>query len=135
MKKRIFWPLIFGSVLFLGGCSSGNQSSLAPAVPNKTPTSQPVSNQVPNQPAQPVTASNMVTIKNFAFSPASLTIKAGTTVTWTNQDSASHTISSASFSSGNLATGDKFQFTFTNPGTYAYSCGIHPSMQGTITVQ
>jgi plastocyanin len=128
--KKYFLPLILGSVLLLGGCSygsqkSGSSSSGAPVQPSP----------VQNQPAQPQATGSAVSIQNFAFSPASLTIKAGTTVTWTNQDSATHTIKSSSFNSGSLSTGDKFQFTFTNPGTYSYSCGIHPSMQGTIIVQ
>jgi plastocyanin len=87
-----------------------------------------------------VSGSNLVTIKNFAFSPAILTIKTGTTVTWTNQDGAPHQVASdpgtpVAFSSDSLANGASFQFTFTQPGTYAYYCTIHPSMKGTIIVQ
>jgi plastocyanin len=83
------------------------------------------------------TSANAVTIINFAFSPATLTIKAGTSVTWTNKDSVAHTVVSDSgiFSSGSLATNATYSYTFKTAGTFTYKCSIHPSMTGTITVQ
>ncbi|MFA4850426.1 MAG: cupredoxin family copper-binding protein [Methanoregula sp.] len=83
---------------------------------------------------------NTIAIKNFAFVPTPLTVKSGTTVTWTNQDSAPHTIvsdtgSPVSIVSDSLSTGASFTFTFTQPGTYTYHCSIHPSMKGTVIVQ
>lgn len=78
---------------------------------------------------------NAVGITNFSFSPASLSVKAGTAVTWTNNDSAAHTIKSVTFNSGSLAKGQKFEFTFQNKGEFDYSCGIHPSMTGKIIVE
>lgn len=78
--------------------------------------------------------SESVNIQNFKFSPTSLTIKAGTTVTWTNSDSAPHTIKSAQFNSPVLATSQTFSFKFITVGIYDYSCGIHPSMTGKIIV-
>jgi plastocyanin len=77
-----------------------------------------------------------VMIHNFNFSPQSLTIAKGTTVTWTNMDSTQHTVTSDSnlFDSGFLNPGGTFQFTFNTPGTYTYHCNIHPSMTATITV-
>ncbi len=83
--------------------------------------------------------SSSVEIADFAFSPASITVKKGTTVTWTNKDSAAHTATSdndaaAAFDSGSLATGESFSFTFEEVGTYAYHCTPHPSMTGTVTV-
>ncbi|HEX7586010.1 MAG TPA: cupredoxin family copper-binding protein [Patescibacteria group bacterium] len=136
MKKRILIPIVLSSVLFLGGCSYGSQNTSVPtAIPQSGIPSVSSPKNTENQPAQPGAVSNMITIQNFAFNPTPLTIKTGTTVTWTNKDSVTHTVNSASFNSGNLANGDKFQFTFTSPGTYNYSCGIHPSMQGTIIVQ
>lgn len=83
---------------------------------------------------------NTVTIKNFAFDPGLLTVKTGTTVTWTNQDSAPHIIvsdtgSPVPFSSDSLPKGASYSFTFTQAGTYTYHCSIHPSMTGTIVVQ
>ncbi len=83
--------------------------------------------------------SSSVEIANFAFSPASITVKKGATVTWTNKDSAVHTATSdndapVAFDSGNLATGESFSFTFDEVGTYAYHCTPHPSMTASVTV-
>jgi plastocyanin len=80
---------------------------------------------------------SQVDIKSYAFSPQSLTIKPGTTVTWTNSDSVPHTVTAndKSFDSGTLNSGGAYAFTFTEPGTYTYYCQIHPSMKGTIIVQ
>jgi plastocyanin len=78
-----------------------------------------------------------VAIKGFAFSPTSLTIKAGESVTWTNQDSAGHTVvaDNGEFKSGDVAQGATYTFKFDKAGTYPYHCGIHPTMTGTIVVQ
>lgn len=89
------------------------------------------------QPAAP--APNQIVIDNFAFAPATLTVAAGTTVTWLNKDEEPHTVMSAdrqaSFKSPALDTDDKFSFTFAKPGTYKYFCTIHSHMVGTIVVQ
>jgi len=88
--------------------------------------------------ASPAFASDKsVTIDNFTFNPQRLTIKAGTTVIWTNQDDIPHTVASTSkaFKSKVLDTDDKFSFTFTTPGEYAYFCSLHPHMTGTIVVE
>lgn len=102
---------------------------------NQSPAPQPSAPQPPPVQQPPVTAA--VTIQNFAFSPATLTIKSGTTVTWTNMDSAPHTVTSDSgaFSSPQLSNGGSFSFTFNTAGTYSYHCSNHPYMKGTITVQ
>ncbi len=97
---------------------------------NNTSTVTNNSNQTQEQVNQ-----NTILIKNFSFSPNVLTIKKGTTVTWTNQDSVVHTIKSDTFNSSDLSQGDRFQFTFNNSGTFNYSCGIHPNMTGTIVVE
>jgi plastocyanin len=82
---------------------------------------------------------NTVTISNFAFSPAILSVTSGTKVTWTNSDEDAHTVTSAdtgaTFKSAALDTDDKFSFTFDKPGTYKYFCSIHPHMTGTIVVK
>jgi plastocyanin len=83
-------------------------------------------------------ATKAVAIKDYAFSPSSLTINVGDTVTWTNMDSAPHTVTVSSgpvkFSSGNLAKGQSFSYTFTKAGTYKYYCAVHPDMTGTVIV-
>ncbi len=78
-----------------------------------------------------------VDIKNFAYVPASITIKVGETVTWTNSDSVTHTVTgdNGEFDSGNLDSGKTFSFTFQTAGTFTYHCTIHPNMKGTVIVQ
>ena len=81
--------------------------------------------------------SNAVVIKNFMFSPMSLTIKAGSTVTWKNLDGEPHTVvnDAGLFRSGALDQNDTFQFKFDKPGVYKIFCAIHPYMKQTITVK
>jgi plastocyanin len=86
----------------------------------------------------PATA-NAVSIAGFAFAPANITVKKGTTVTWTNNDSATHTVTSDTKdshgpSSSQLGKGQTYSFTFATTGTFSYHCEIHPSMKGTVTV-
>ena len=79
-----------------------------------------------------------VGIDNFTFNPQTLTVKAGTTVTWTNKDDIPHgiaVVNNAFKRSKALDTDDSFSFTFTTPGTYQYFCYIHPHMTGTIVVE
>ena len=81
---------------------------------------------------------NTVTIDNFFFTPAALTVKAGTTVTWTNKDDIPHGIGSANNAfkkSQALDTDDSYSFTFATPGTYQYFCYLHPKMVGSIVVE
>ena len=80
-----------------------------------------------------------VKIDNFSFGPATLTVSAGTTVTWTNRDDIPHTVTSSDdpkvFKSKVLDTDEKFSFTFTKSGTYPYFCSIHPKMTAKVIVQ
>jgi plastocyanin len=81
---------------------------------------------------------NAITIDNFSFGPDSLTVKAGTTVTWTNKDDIPHGIASANNAfkkSPALDTDDNYSFTFSTPGTYQYFCYLHPKMVGSIVVE
>jgi amicyanin len=94
------------------------------------------------QPSQPGTNAtgqgNNVVISGYAFSPQQLQIKAGEKVTWTNQDSAPHTVvsdSGSELSSPSLSTGQSYSHTFAAAGTYNYHCSIHKSMKGTIVVE
>lgn len=77
-----------------------------------------------------------VTIKAFAFGPAAITVAAGTTVVWVNQDVEPHTVVSTDkkFQSEALDTGDRFSFTFDKPGSYGYFCSLHPHMTGKVVV-
>jgi len=78
-----------------------------------------------------------VVMKNLAFDPATVTIKVGESVTWTNQDSTNHTVTAdnGEFNSDQLANGATFSFKFDKAGTYAYHCSIHPSMKATVVVE
>ena len=102
-----------------------DQTQTVPTQTTPTPTPAPTT-------PQPVS----VSIRNFAFAPQQISVKAGTKVTWTNNDSTAHTVTSDSgaFSSGTLNPGSSFSFVFNTPGTFSYHCSIHPSMTATVVV-
>jgi len=77
-----------------------------------------------------------IDILNFKFTPAAVTVKAGTTIRWTNHGYVPHTVdfTGGAANSGVLNNGTQFTHTFTTPGTYAYICHIHPFMHGTVVV-
>jgi len=77
-------------------------------------------------------------IADFSFKPTTISIKAGDTVVWTQQDGSPHTVTAVSgpesFESGNLRKDQTFSHTFNTPGTYEYKCSLHPNMKGTVVV-
>jgi len=88
--------------------------------------------------ATPVWAADATAVKigNFTFGPQELRVKAGTTVTWTNEDDMPHTVVSPNnFRSKVLDSDGTFSFTFTTPGAFKYFCSLHPHMTGTIVVE
>ncbi|MCW5873441.1 MAG: cupredoxin family copper-binding protein [Anaerolineales bacterium] len=104
------------------------------AAPTDVPTQAPADDGGGN--------SATVSIANFSFGPGTLTVKAGTTVTWRNNEDAPHTVTAddGSFGSNTLGQGDSFSFTFTEAGTYDYHCQFHggaghAGMSGTIVVE
>jgi len=128
MKKFLFALLAAVlAVVLVSGCTQsygGNPGSNPPPGGNPPP------------------AGSAVNIQGFAFSPQTLTVSAGTAVTWTNLDSVTHQIAAdpgqpdiADFSSPNMAQGGTYSYTFQKAGTWAYHCSIHPSMKGTVIVQ
>jgi plastocyanin len=134
--------LVLGLLLTLAAC--GGTPPATSASGTNTPTAAPTSSAPTANPTPtatptsvPTSNGNAVTIASFAFGPASLTVKVGTTVTWTNNDSVTHTVTAdaGAFASGPLAPGQSFQFTFRKAGTYTYHCSIHPTMTATIIVQ
>ncbi|HUK38149.1 MAG TPA: plastocyanin/azurin family copper-binding protein [Methanomicrobiales archaeon] len=157
------WLAAVGAALLLAvliaGCT-GTPPSTTPVPPPSTPMlgnppattaaspptlvgTPPVAPTAPAMTTPAAQQAAAVTIKNFAFSPASITVARGTTVTWTNEDAASHTIVNDAtdtvgvgkiFSSNTLGNGQTFSFTFNDPGVFPYHCGIHTFMKGTITV-
>ena len=78
-----------------------------------------------------------VSVQEFKFAPSVLTVRAGTTVTWTNHDEETHTVTSASgaFASAGLGHEEGFSQTFTRPGRYEYFCALHPHMKATVVVR
>lgn len=78
-----------------------------------------------------------ITIDNFSFAPKSLTVRAGTQITWTNRDDIPHTVveDDKTFKSKVLDTDEKFTFLPSKPGTYKYYCSIHPKMTATLVVE
>ena len=127
MKKIISLAVILIAILITGGCSlyGNNQTSAPRTTPAPTP-------------AQPVVTqdnTNAINIENFSFNPATLTVKKGAAITWTNNDSAPHKIKSAAFNSEILDKGQNFSFTFNQAGTFNYFCSIHPAMTGQIIVE
>lgn len=115
MKRKVIYLGL--AVLLCIGIIYSCSKNMAPA---------PVKSTVANTNAQ---------IQNFAFAPATINIKVGATVTWTNMDSAPHTVTSltGAFDSGSIATSGTFKFQFNTPGTYVYHCTIH-SMMANATV-
>jgi plastocyanin len=93
--------------------------------------------QAPFAAAPPAAAPGIVIAKDFMFAPVSITVEAGTTVTWTNRDEEPHTIVSVTglFRSAAIDTNESFSYRFDRPGTYQYLCTIHPRMVGTVVVK
>jgi plastocyanin len=135
MVKRItaYTGIVLMTVLLAACGSSQNPSSPAPT---DTPAA-PASAIGPADTAAPAAGTVNVAISGFAFDPATITIKAGQSVTWTNKDGVVHTVTADdhSWTSGDIANGQTFTQTFSTAGTYKYFCAVHPNMVGTVVVQ
>jgi plastocyanin len=132
-------------LLLLAGCSAPRQDSQpsvtfgsgggsTPGMPGMT--AMPSTGGAPTATASAPVAGDQVSIDNFAFAPATLTVKVGGTVTWTNRDEEPHTVAAkdGSFHSPGMGTGATFSHTFATAGTFDYVCSIHPMMHGTVVV-
>ena len=129
--------IIFAGVYFMYANNKGpvyNYNTPVTTETNNVPSTNVPNNVQNQQQTAPASLTGAVTIQNFSFNPATLTIKVGTTVTWTNADPMPHQIKSNTFNSAALNSGETFQFTFSSVGSYDYSCAIHPSMKGKIIV-
>ena len=122
MKKhlRLFIPLLV-LMMILAACSAKPTPAILTPEPGTSTTGS---------------SGVEVAIKDFAFNPPDLSIKVGTTVTWTNNDGVGHTVTSTDgvFESGVLAKGQTFSYTFNTAGTFPYHCTPHQNMTATITV-
>jgi plastocyanin len=152
--KREFLLVTVTSLLslFLAACGQtgtdpgGSTETQSPPAPTASRDSNTEMSQM-DMPAKPSPAAgkdtptpatvNQVMVENFSFQPGTLTVKAGTTVTWVNHDDEPHTVNenNKTFKSGTLDTDAKFSYKFTSPGTYSYFCSLHPRMTGQIIVK
>jgi plastocyanin len=151
MKRKLLLVTVTSLLsLFLAACgqsgtdpSSSETSPPAPTVSRNSNTEMsrmempakpsPAAGKDMSSPSTP----NQVMVENFSFQPSTLTVKAGTTVTWVNHDDVPHTVneSNKTFKSGTLDTDAKFSYKFTSPGNYSYFCSLHPRMTGQIIVK
>jgi len=129
------------ALVLLAGCGTQNTAAATPAttatVGAGTPSMPGMTMSAPPSAARQAPVSGTaVDIQNFAFAPATLAVKVGATVTWTNADQDPHTVvaKGGQFKSAVLNTGASYSFTFTTPGTYDYLCSIHPFMTATVVV-
>jgi plastocyanin len=136
VRIKMLTGLLVAASLAMGACGSGSTPTPTTAAP---PTAAPAS--APPSAAQSsasggAAGASAVTIQNFAFNPPTLTVKVGTEVTWTNQDSTTHTVTfdTGGTKSGDLAQGATYKQTFSSAGTLSYHCSIHPTMTATVTV-
>ena len=158
--------LIVSGTLIIGGCSNAgpsktstsstpttqsNTTSVAPATSSTQSTTSPATTKIntPNtsitNPATssskpptstPSSTSPQIVAKEFSFIPQTITVAVGTTITWINDGSEEHTVSSdTGIFSGVISPGKTFSYTFTTAGVFNYHCGIHPEMIGTVTVK
>ncbi len=116
--KKILIGLGLVFIVLISGCAGPKQEQ----VPTKEQSTQ---NEV---------SGTTVDIKGFVFDPSTITVPSGTTVTWTNRDSAPHTITGDNFDSGSISQGSTFSQTFKDVGTFDYVCTLHPSMKGKVVV-
>ncbi len=124
--RHLIVVTLFGAALLLAACSSSGSSTSTTNAPSTTSTASGAA-----------TGADAITIKNFAFAPSTVTVAPGATVTVTNMDGVTHTISSAKggFDTGDIGSGQSKSFTAPKtPGSYPYICSIHQYMTGTLVV-
>lgn len=127
---------LVGGIYFLN-----TQKQVTPVQNTGVNTQQELNPSAENNSSPPEGGSSTtynIGIKNYAFSPKTITIKVGDTVVWTNQDSVSHTVTSYSGSeldSGGMSNGEAYSHTFTGKGTFNYYCAIHSTMKGKVIVE
>jgi plastocyanin len=145
MKKFLPIALVIIIVAVIVGVAVGHKSNNKST--NNTTTTPPSSNSSSNMSnmnsssnssiSSTPASTDKVSIENFSFSPVSVTVKKGATVTWTNNDTTAHTVTADTgntFDSGTLENGKTFSFTFNTAGTFKYHCNFHSDMHGTVTV-
>jgi plastocyanin len=143
MQRARITGLVIAASVALAACGGAASPTAAPASPAASVTASGPAGGAPAGSAASLPAASTapgtsasVTIKDFAFGPASLTVSAGSTVTWDNADAVTHSVKWDAGTPGSdpLAHDATYARTFTTPGTYSYVCGIHSRMKGTIVV-
>lgn len=121
-KNRFFITSLLIAMFITNSCSKSDNMNPAPSANGSGGTKGPSANEV--------------FIQSMTFSPSTITIAVNSTITWTNKDAITHTVTSDSnaFDSGNVAPGSTFTYTFATTGTFAYHCKIHPTMVATVVV-
>lgn len=134
-------------LMVVAGCSSPH-SATSPSVTFGSAATPPGMSGMPAMPNMPAgtsaattgpaapVAGDAISIDNFAFTPATLTVRAGSTVTWTNRDEEPHTVvaNNGAFHSPGMGSQATFSYTFAKAGTFDYVCSIHPFMHATVVV-
>jgi plastocyanin len=123
--------LVLALALAVGGCGSAGPSSSSSAAPSSSTTASHPATTPPTKKAA------RVAISNFAYTPKTITVRAGTKITWINHDSTAHTATAANhvFDTGTINPGTSRSITVTKAGSYQYICSFHPFMHGTIIVR
>jgi plastocyanin len=135
-SRRLPATLLIAASLALGACSA--TATGAPGADSTAPAASAAGAPAASSAGSPASAAaDAVSIANFAFSPSTITVKVGSSVTWTNADTAAHTVTAddGSFDSKSLDPGKTFSTTFAKAGTFAYHCTIHTTMTATVIVQ
>lgn len=134
---RIAIP-VAAAAIALSACAAPEQAPSAPTTtpaPQSTPAQQGSSHHESGHHDSATAETKRVPIVDFTFQPADLTVPVGTTVVWTQRDQSTHTVDfDDGTQSGDMAKGDTYRRTFTEPGTYPYICFYHPDMTGKVTV-
>jgi plastocyanin len=114
-----------------------NGTTNTTSTPNPTPQNPPAGNPPASDSGQTPVAGTIY-IKNKIFAPSQINVQKGSAVTWVNNDDIAHTVTidhGDGPTSGNIAAGASYSYTFNTAGSFQYHCEIHPSMRGTIVVQ
>jgi len=132
--------IIIVVVLVGGGWAFYNHNKSHTSTTNGASANSSSQSSTSNTSSNQTAAAGTVNITNMMFTPSQITVKKGDTVTWTNNDTLTHTVTDdlsdvGGPASGNIAPGSSYSFTFTKTGSFQYHCNIHSSMHGTIVVQ
>ena len=137
--RRVAWgALAVAALAVLGGCGDDDDDDEAAGGDTTVPaTADDTAGDTTTTTGGAAAEPGSVLIAEYAFDPTPVTVQAGETVTWTNDDDFAHTTTSDDdlWDSDDIATGASFEFTFDEPGTYAYHCAIHNFMEGEVVVE